>query len=608
MGAKDKNFYVELAERYGHGESARAVQDAFLAGDRAGAAAAVTDELIDAGVDRVHARGAARPPGGLRARRGHHACRRPVGRRPRAARPPAGRGGRWPLSPGARPAGIEGSSLPGPWPVGLYAAKLRERLRGFARVQVFGEVWGLAHHPGQGLLRAARRHRRAALLDVARRLGRARRRRLGDGAQVVAGGGADYYVGSRTSSPSFTFLVGELRVAGEGDLLAQVDRLRRLLDAEGLLARQRALPRPLLPRTIGVVTGEGGKARDDVLAGLRRRGWAGRLVWGFAPVQDRHAAPRIAQALRDLVADAEPDVIVVARGGGSLADLFAFCDESLCRTVAHLPVPVIASVGHHTDRTLIDDVAAVSCSTPTHAAETAVGLDVGAARAELRRGAERLRGHGRRAVLDRARVLVRLSRAPEEHVARHRRRLHQQLRELRASARRRGGGERQVTARRALVIDRKATLAAGADAARRRRELDRLALALAAHDPGAHAGPRLRAGRGPRRGAALLGRGRPRRPRRPAALPRWRGGGRGRVSAQPHSYEAASARLEEIIRRLDSGEAGLRETLELVREGRVLVEYCAGELDAVSRGLEELRLDELVARLEASAAPPPDPA
>ncbi len=78
------------------------------------------------------------------------------------------------------------------------------------------------------------------------------------------------------------------------------------------------------------------------------------------------------------------------------------------------------------------------------------------------------------------------------------------------------------------------------------------------------------------------------------------------MSAQPQSYEAASARLEEIIRRLDSGEAGLRETLELVREGRALVEYCAGELDAVSRGLEELRLDELVARLEASAAPPSD--
>ena len=80
---------------------------------------------------------------------------------------------------------------------------------------------------------------------------------------------------------------------------------------------------------------------------------------------------------------------------------------------------------------------------------------------------------------------------------------------------------------------------------------------------------------------------------------------------QPRSYEAAAARIEEVIKRLDSGEAGLRETLDLVREGRELVEYCAGELEAVGRGLEELRLDELVARLEAggrTAAPGEPPA
>ena len=135
-----------------------------------------------------------------------------------------------------------------------------------------------------------------------------------------------------------------------------------------------------------MVTGESGKARDDVLAGLHRRGWAGRVVWAFAPVQDRHAAPAITRALQDLAALEEVEVVVVARGGGSLADLFAFCDETLCRTVALLRVPVIASVGHHTDRTLIDDVAAVSCSTPTHAAETAVPLHCGEARAAVARG------------------------------------------------------------------------------------------------------------------------------------------------------------------------------------------------------------------------------
>ena len=220
---------------------------------------------------------------------------------------------------------------------------------------------------------------------------------------------------------------------GEGDLLAQVERLRKTLAAEGLFEPQKRLPRPSLPRCIGVVSGEGGKARDDVLAGLRRRGWAGRIVWAFAPVQDRHAAPAITRALQDLAACEEVEVIVVARGGGSLADLFAFCDETLCRTVALLRVPVISSVGHHTDRTLIDDVSAVACSTPTHAAEAAVPVNCAEARAKLHGLAARLEHRSRLAIVERARVLARLSRAPADHVARHRARLHQHARELRAS-------------------------------------------------------------------------------------------------------------------------------------------------------------------------------
>jgi len=380
------------------------------------------------------------------------------------------------------PAGIPGSALPGPFPVGAYAERLRERLRQFANVQIFGELWNLRMsrvsvwfelRDGRGALPCS--------------MWRSDFDRLGidpaDGAQVVIAGGCDYYPGSATSSPSFSFRASALRVAGEGDLLAQVERLRRQFAAEGLLEPQKRLPRPLLPKAIGVVTGEGGKARDDVLAGLRRRGWGGRLVWGFAPVQDRHAAPAIAQALRDLAAIEEVETIVVARGGGSLADLFAFCDETLCRTVALLRVPVIASVGHHTDRTLIDDVAAVSCSTPTHAAEAAVRLDVNEARATLLREARRLHLHGRRAVLARARTLAGLARAPAEHVARHRRQLHQQLRELRASARRGLARERELSATRLLVLRRKTSAAAGVDHARRRAELERLLLALAAHDP-----------------------------------------------------------------------------------------------------------------------------
>ncbi|HYM55428.1 MAG TPA: exodeoxyribonuclease VII large subunit, partial [Solirubrobacteraceae bacterium] len=189
------------------------------------------------------------------------------------------------------------------------------------------------------------------------------------------------------------------------------------------------------------------------------------------------------RALGDLAAGAEVEVAIVARGGGSLADLLCFCDETLCRTVALLPVPVIASVGHHTDRTLLDDVAAVSCSTPTHAAEAAVGVDCRRARSEQAAAAARLRDHGRRAVLSRARTLTTLSRAPSAHVDRQRARLHQQLREIRAGARRRIESERRLSERRAVVLQRKAASSLMDCRERRPRELQRLALALAGHDP-----------------------------------------------------------------------------------------------------------------------------
>jgi exodeoxyribonuclease VII large subunit len=405
-------------------------------------------------------------------------------------------------------AGIPGSSLKGPFPVGEYAEALRAKLRSFARVQLVGELVNLR----QARARVYFELRDASgavscgvwLRDWETMLTRAGE--VKEGMQVVVAGGCDYYPGSATSSPGFSFHVTDLRVAGVGDLLARIDRLRKTLFAEGLLERQRRLSRPLLPRTIGVVTGESGKAREDIRAALERRGWAGRLVWGFVPVQDRHAAPAITHAVQDLAAVAGAEVIVVARGGGSLADLWCFCDETLCRTVALLGVPVVASVGHHTDRTLLDDVACVSCSTPTHAAEEAVGvhcrearLSLGgfarrladhgrptvlrAPRLTLRRAAGHLADHGRRAVLVRARALAGLSRAPAEQLRRQRARLHQQLRETRAGARRRVQDERSLTARRALVLERKTRATARDCRERGPRELERLRLALAGHDP-----------------------------------------------------------------------------------------------------------------------------
>ncbi len=388
----------------------------------------------------------------------------------------------------ARPAnaGIPDSGLAGPYPVGEYASALRAKLRSFVRVQLVGELVNL--RPSRARVYFELRDAAGAIPCAAWRDDwDAMATRAGgaptEGMQVVVAGGCDYYPGSATSSPGFSFAVRDLRIAGEGDLLARIERLRRQLHAEGLLEPQKRLARPLLPRTIGVITGESGKAGDDILAGLRRRGWSGRLVWGFAPVQDRHAAPAIVRALGDLAAVADVDVVIVARGGGSLADLLCFCDETLCRTVALLGVPVIASVGHHTDRTLLDDVAAVSCSTPTHAAQEAVGVDCARARAELAATATRLREHGRRAVLSRARALATLSRAPAAHLDRQRARLHQQLREMRAGSRRRLASERALAARRAVVLERKATSSLRDCHERRPRDLQRLTLALAAHAP-----------------------------------------------------------------------------------------------------------------------------
>src|SRR5436853_5873267 len=305
-------------------------------------------------------------------------------------------------APAERVVGVPG--YPGPFGVGRYAAKLRDRLREFAPVCVMGEVTGARIGRGPNVYFELRDPDGA--LPCAMWRDDFERSGLGadelrDGVEVVAAGRCDYYPGSATSSPRFSFRVSDLRLAGEGDLLAQLARLRRQLESEGLFAPQKLLPRAPLPRRIGVVTAEGSAACRDFLAGLERRSWRGTIVWGYAPVQDRRAAPAIAAAIRELAAVGEVDAIVVTSGGGRSADLWAFCDETLCRTIALTPVPVISAVGHEVDRTLIDDVAAVCCSTPTHAAEAAVQVDCRAARDRLAGAATRLDAAGRSGVLER---------------------------------------------------------------------------------------------------------------------------------------------------------------------------------------------------------------
>jgi len=379
-----------------------------------------------------------------------------------------------------------GTGLPGPYSVGRYAGKLQDWMRERARVQLIGEVTGVGRSKVQAYFELRDSD---GAIPCAIWLNDLEKAGLGDGslrdgAEVVISGGLDYYPGGGQASPNFCFRATHVRLAGEGDLIARLEALRKQLRSEGLFELQKQLHRPRLPKTIGVVTAETGAARRDLLAGLQRRGWGGQVIWGFAPVQDRHAAPAIGRAVQDLAARPEVEAIVVTRGGGSLADLWAFCDETLCRTVAMLRVPVVSAVGHERDKTLIDDVAAVACSTPTHAAEAAVPLDCLAARESLERCAVSLRRAGEGAIGTRSRHLGALARGPARALQRERAALNQKIREIRAAAER-GLADRVASQTRkgSVVLERARKRAIGADMEKRRAALRRAEVALRAHEP-----------------------------------------------------------------------------------------------------------------------------
>ena len=198
----------------------------------------------------------------------------------------------------------------------------------------------------------------------------------------------------RNTSLSFECL--EIQVAGEGRLLAQLEQLKRKLQAEGLFDDYRKRRPPLLPRRIGLVTGRDSDAERDVLMNVARRWPAAQFRVRHALVQGPDSAESVMTALAALDADEEVDVIILARGGGSLQDLLAFSDEGLVRAVSRARTPVIAAIGHERDMPLVDFVADVRASTPTdaaklvvpdHAAETA---GVSQATARLRRAIDAL--------------------------------------------------------------------------------------------------------------------------------------------------------------------------------------------------------------------------
>lgn len=173
-------------------------------------------------------------------------------------------------------------------------------------------------------------------------------------------------------SGSLTFECRDLRPSGEGRLLAHLEQRKRALQAEGLFDPALKKRLPFLPRAIGLVTGKDSAAERDVTENVLRRWPGARIVTRHALVQGQQAVEQVTDALRALERSGEVDVIIIARGGGSLEDLLPFSDETLVRAVHACSVPVVSAIGHEPDVPILDLVADVRASTPTDAAKLVV--------------------------------------------------------------------------------------------------------------------------------------------------------------------------------------------------------------------------------------------
>ncbi|MBS1001840.1 exodeoxyribonuclease VII large subunit [Acetobacter persici] len=251
---------------------------------------------------------------------------------------------------------------------------IRRTLEGnFGRVRVRGEITEFKRYPS-GHLYFSLKDERGKISGV---VWRGSVSRLGlvpeNGLEIIATGKISAY-GERSS---YQLVVERMEYAGEGALLARIERLRLKLAEEGLFDADRKRPLPLLPRVIGVVTSAQGAVLHDICTTLSRRFPRPVLVWPVA-VQGEGAAAQITAAINGFSAlegsggVPRPDVLIVARGGGSLEDLMAFNEEAVVRAAAACSIPLISAVGHETDTTLIDFASDRRAPTPTAAAELAV--------------------------------------------------------------------------------------------------------------------------------------------------------------------------------------------------------------------------------------------
>jgi exodeoxyribonuclease VII large subunit len=255
-----------------------------------------------------------------------------------------------------------------PAPVRQIALAISQWVGRLGAVWVEGQMTQVNRRPGVGTVFMTMRDSAADIsvpVTCARTLFDSLNPPLVEGASVVIHAKPDYYA----NRGSLSLVAREIRMVGLGELLARLERRRQLLAAEGLFAGELKKPLPFLPRCVGLITAPHSAAERDVVENARRR-WPGvAFETSYAAMQGNRAATEVIDALARLDRDERVDVIVIARGGGSVEDLLPFSDEGLVRAVAGTRTPVVSAIGHEPDTPLLDLVADLRASTPTDASK-----------------------------------------------------------------------------------------------------------------------------------------------------------------------------------------------------------------------------------------------
>ncbi|GHE77288.1 exodeoxyribonuclease 7 large subunit [Streptomyces longispororuber] len=262
-----------------------------------------------------------------------------------------------------------------PLPVGEVSRLIGGWIDRLGAVWVEGQITQLSRRPGAGVVFMTLRdpsHDISVSVTCYRQVFDAVADVVSEGARVVVHAKPEWYA----PRGQLSLRAAEIRPVGVGELLARLEQLKKALAAEGLFAPGRKKPLPFLPQLIGLVCGRASAAERDVLENARHRWPAVRFEVRNVAVQGVHAVPQVVQAVKELDGLADVDVIIVARGGGSVEDLLPFSDEQLVRAVAACRTPVVSAIGHEPDNPLLDHVADLRASTPTDAAKKVVP-DVG---------------------------------------------------------------------------------------------------------------------------------------------------------------------------------------------------------------------------------------